>query len=71
MLLDIENVLAKSQYLGALDYHKNEDVTVSHIFETEIKGDKSWIIAREYKWGEVVLHSISDSPKIKELLKKK
>lgn len=71
MLLDIEDVLGKSQYLGSLDYHKNEDVTVSHIFETEIKGDKSWIIAREYKWGEVVLHSISDSPKIKELLKKK
>lgn len=71
MLLDIENVLNESKYLGSLDYHKNEDVMASHIFETEVKGDKSWIIAREYKWGEVVLHSISDSPKMKELLKKK
>ena len=65
LLLDIENVLAKADYIGAVEYHKygdnKKDVKLSHIFECEVSGEKSWIIVREYKWGEIVLHSISDS----------
>lgn len=65
MLLDIENVLSKADYIGAVEYHKDGDnrknVKQSHIFECEVSGEKSWIIVREYNWGEIVLHSLSDS----------
>lgn len=42
----------------------------AHLFEIEIDGDSSWIIVREFKNGNVILHSISDSPSIKERIKK-
>lgn len=61
MLLDIENAIKETSYLGAVPYHKSDDVKWSHIFETEIQGSKAWIIVREYTWGEITLHSISDS----------
>lgn len=61
MLLDIENLFKKTEYLGAIPYQKNPDVKLSHIFEIEIYGDKAWIIVREYNWGDITLHSISDS----------
>lgn len=61
MLLDIENAFKETSYLGAVPYHKSDDVKWSHIFETEIQGSKAWIIVREYTWGDITLHSISDS----------
>ena len=61
MLLDIENAIKETSYLGAVPYHKSDDVKWSHIFETEIQGSKAWIIVREYTWGDISLHSISDS----------
>lgn len=61
MLLDIENAIKETSYLGAVPYHKSDDVKWSHIFETEIQGSKAWIIVREYTWGDITLHSISDS----------
>lgn len=65
MLLDIERILTEAVYLGKVENHKEKElkkgVKLSHIFECEVAGDKSWIIAREYKWGEIILHSISDN----------
>ena len=34
-----------------------------------IEGDNSWIIVREYVNGDIILYSITDSPKIKEFIK--
>ncbi|MBT0708808.1 Phage Mu protein F like protein [Bacteroides uniformis] len=64
MLADIAEVMKAAKYLGAMPYHKNSDVRLSHIFETKVAGEKAWIIVREYTWGEFVLHSISDNPEI-------
>lgn len=61
LLLDIENAFKETSYLGAIPYHKSDDVKWSHIFEIEIQGSKAWIIVREYTWGDITLHSISDS----------
>lgn len=65
MLLDIERILTEAVYVGKVENHKEKElkkgVKLSHIFECEVAGDKSWIIAREYKWGEIILHSISDN----------
>lgn len=36
----------------------------SHIFETELCGDKTWIIANEVDGRGVALHSISDNEKV-------
>lgn len=70
-LLDIINVFTNATYLGTMEYHKNKDVKLSHVFETYVGGEKSWIIVREYTWGEYVLHSISDSADILKHIKKK
>ena len=71
ILLDIEEVMKKSEYKGAIDnYEKNPDVKLSHIFQTSIKDDLTWIIIKEYKWRDFVLHSISDSKKIIDFIKK-
>lgn len=67
LLLNIEKVLEQSRYLGPIPYHKDENIK-SHIFQISIEGDDAWIIAREYAWGEVNLHSISDG--MEEVLKK-
>lgn len=61
MLLDIENAFKETSYLGSVPYHKSDNVKWSHIFEAEIQGSKAWIIVREYTWGDINLHSISDS----------
>jgi len=65
MLLDIKAILANSKYLGRIDDYKNKkDIEGLHLFETNINGDKTWIIVREYKFGRMALYSISDSPEI-------
>ena len=40
MLLNIENVLSKSKYIGVSNHRDR----TSHIFEIDLKGEKSWII---------------------------
>lgn len=72
MLLDIQNVFANAIYLGTADNHKGvPHVVQSHIFETEVQGEKALIIVREYDWGEFMLHSISDSKELYRHIKKK
>lgn len=64
-LLNLEKLFNESKYLGpTIDKKEREDVACSHIFETIIANEKSWIIVHEKKWGKYVIHSISDSDKV-------
>ena len=60
LLKNIFSVVEKSEYKGVTHYKGKK----SHIFEIEIKGDKSWIIANEEKGRGLNLYSISDSNKV-------
>lgn len=71
MLLDIPEVFGKARYLGTADNHKGvPHVVRSHIFETEVAGDKALIIVREYEWGDFVLHSASDGKELYNHIKR-
>lgn len=71
LLLSVPKLFTNAEYLGyGEDAKKRKDVVFSHVFETSIKGKKSWILVHEMKWGEYVLHSISDSDKVTIGLKK-
>ena len=63
MLLNIEEVFRKSEYLGCGPDKHSSDIT-AHIFKTKVGNADSWIVVREYPDGNVILHSISDSPNI-------
>lgn len=67
LILDIKNVLEKSTYIGHANDRHNSSIKV-HLFETKIKGDKSWIIIRELPNGQLKLHSISDNESITSYL---
>ena len=65
LLLDLPKLIREAKYIGAYeDAGKKEWVVQIHLFEVEIEGDKSWLIALENKQGRVLLHSISDSPQV-------
>jgi hypothetical protein len=66
MLLNIENVLSKSKYVGVSNYKDR----ISHIFEVELRGEKSWIIVGDDKIKGVFIHSISDKERILKGIKK-
>ena len=62
MLLNINEVMANSTYVGVAESHKGvKRVVQSHIFETTVRDIKAYIIVREYDWGDFVLHSIYDA----------
>lgn len=72
LLFDIKKVLRESEYLGPADKHKEKTGLVqSHIFKTKVKDIDAYIIIWEFDSREYVLHSISDSPKILQFLKRK
>lgn len=65
MILYIEQVLNTARYVGRkTDSSTKPGSKWIHLFETEIQGDKSWIIVKEYQDGTTILYSISDSPNI-------
>lgn len=71
MILKIDEIFRKAKYIGAVSKYKDIPKLVqSHLFEIKILGDKSWIIVREYEDGSYRLHSITDSDKILQHLKK-
>lgn len=70
MLLRIKEVIKEASYVGYGPDRHNESITV-HLFETQLKGDKTWIIVREMFDGEVRLHSISDKEEILQYINKK
>ncbi len=69
MLLYIDDVLKQSKYLGPGNDKTDGNVTI-HLFETSIRGDKTWIIVKEYTDGNTILYSISDSANILKSLRK-
>jgi SPP1 gp7 family putative phage head morphogenesis protein len=60
LIKDIRNVINNSEYKGVTSDLKNR---ISHIFEIEIKGEKSWVIVREDS-NRFTLYSISDNKKV-------
>ena len=42
----------------------------SHVFETELCGEKTWIIVNEVKGRGLALYSISDSDRVLQGIKK-
>ena len=72
LIKNIGAIFAGSDYKGYTEYHKdNPMIKYSHVFEIELKGEKSWIIVREDITGNAVLYSISDSDKVLTGIKKK
>lgn len=71
MLLNIREVISRAEYKGWTLYHKNNPMYVrSHIFETTLLGDKTWLIVREDVNGNMIFHSISDSSNVLNGIKK-
>lgn len=72
MLFDIQSIISQAEYLGPAGKHKEIDRLIqSHIFKTKVKDMDAYIIVHEYSDRKYILHSISDSPKILEFLKRK
>lgn len=70
LLLGLENLIYSAKYVGFGKDVYRSDVIV-HLFEVEILETKSWIIVRELSNGKTVIYSISDSPNILKIIKKK
>ncbi|MFR9545338.1 MAG: phage minor head protein [Rikenellaceae bacterium] len=64
LILDIDRVLENSRYMGYTDYKSTKFDPVSHIFETHIMGDKTWLIVKENAQIGSYLYSISDGEAI-------
>lgn len=60
MLLRIRSVLEQATYMG-ISYLRGKK---SFVFETELCGEKTWLIVNEVKGRGVSLYSISDSDKV-------
>lgn len=65
MILSIGQVLKHAKYLGKkTDLSQKPGAKFVHLFEIEIKADKSWIVVKEYQDGTIILYSVSDSPNV-------
>ena len=70
MILHIDAVLGESKYLGVgNDISTKPGSKWIHLFEIKIRGDKSWIIVKEYEDGNKMLYSITDGADILKALK--
>ena len=70
MILHIDAVLGESKYLGVgNDKSTKPGSKWIHLFEIKIRGDKSWIIVKEYEDGNKMLYSITDGADILKALK--
>lgn len=71
ILKHIAKVFRESNYIGVVDNFKQKPgVIQSHLFETTVLGDVSWIVIREYDDGRFILHSLSDGDRIKTGIRK-
>lgn len=71
ILKHISKVFRESNYIGVVDNFKQKPgVIQSHLFETTVLGDVSWIVIREYDDGRFILHSLSDGDRIKTGIRK-
>lgn len=72
MLYGFKDIFYNSTYMGPTkDAKHRPNVVASHIFETHIRGDKTWIIVHEFDWGQFTVYSISDNPKVLQGIKNK
>lgn len=71
ILKHIAKVFREANYIGIVDnFKKKPGVIQSHLFETTVLRDISWIVIREYDVGRFILHSLSDEDKIKTGIRK-
>lgn len=71
ILKHIAKVFREAKYIGFIDNFKQKPgVIQSHLFETTVLGDVSWIVVREYDDGRFILHSLSDGDRIKTGIRK-
>lgn len=71
ILKHIAKVFREANYIGVVDNFKQKPgVIQSHLFETTVLGDVSWIVIREYDDGRFILHSLSDGDRIKTGIRK-
>ena len=69
--LDLFELICDYPYIGVVDNFKQKPgVIQSHLFETTVLGDVSWIVIREYDDGRFILHSLSDRDRIKTGIRK-
>lgn len=70
-ILHLDSLYKNATYLGELT--KKSDVNYdSYLFETEIAGEKSWIVVKQnFNVRHCVIYSISDSEELVNFLKKK
>ena len=66
MLLNIESVIEQSEYLGTTR-HRGRNC---HVFETELCGEKTWIIVTDVPGRGLSVYSISDGEEILKNIKK-
>ena len=67
MLLKLADVLSQSVYKGpGVDKH-NASIPI-HLFEIAVKGEPSWIIARDIRGEGILVYSISDGEEILKAL---
>lgn len=65
-----EELQDKAHYLQAIPDKHNPEVK-AHIYETEIKGDASWIIVKEFPNGDVLVYDMTDNNPIEAWQNKK
>ena len=65
LIKQMPEIINNATYMGRTAYHKESNyIVASHIFETKVNGEKTWLIARENKEGSITFYSISDSEKV-------
>ena len=69
LLLRMSELISKSNYLGGMPDVHNASFT-AQIFETKVAGEPSWIIAREFNDGKILIHSITDGVEIVNALRR-
>lgn len=69
MILDIKNILKIGVYKGWIPDKHNLSIK-AHIIETKVSDSLSWIIVREFHDGKMLLHSITDSDTMVNMIKK-
>lgn len=69
LLLNIKNVIKESKYIG-LGEDKHNDNIIVHIFETQLRDSKQWIIVRDLSFSGAWIYSITDQPTILKYINK-
>lgn len=71
ILKNLKKIIKEAEYKGWRKNEENPMIARSHILEITVNKNKSWLVLRENKFGEIFLYSISDGEKILTGLKEK